>query len=254
MPEDLGNFLKSKRARLRPGEAGLAEGARRRVPGLRRAELAELAAVSVHYYIELEQGRAHSPSASVLAALGKALRLNARETDHLYLLAHRAPPPSGESAHVSEPLLELYDRLADSPAMISTDLYGPLLRNPSWTRLFGGQHARTGVKSSFIYQWFTDLSVRSVFRREKHEFYSWSFITDLRRALVLRGKDEDCAQLLVELQRSSSQFVGIWNSSEVPTRARAAVPGFGAEGTAEVGFSVVRSTDLTQQLCWLAPW
>jgi len=254
MPEALGNFLKSKRNRLRPCEADLTEGTRRRVPGLRRAELAELAAVSVHYYIELEQGRAHSPSASVLAALSRALRLSAEETDHLYLLADQQPPAVGESLHISECLLELYDRLADSPAMICTDLYGPLLQNSSWTEHFGRRRRREGAKSSFVYLWFTDVSVREVFPRERHELYSWSFITDLRRALIRRGKDEDSTGLLIELRRGSPEFVGIWNSSDVPPRMRTALPKPGEEDGVEVGISVVRSTDCAQQLCWLAPW
>ncbi|KAA2258846.1 helix-turn-helix domain-containing protein [Solihabitans fulvus] len=90
---ELGEFLRSRRARVRPDDLGLPDyGSRRRVPGLRRQEAAQLAGVSVEYYVRLEQGRAAHPSEQVLDAIATALRLDAAERAHLFSLAKQAPP------------------------------------------------------------------------------------------------------------------------------------------------------------------
>ncbi|MEI5036443.1 helix-turn-helix transcriptional regulator [Streptomyces sp. S1A(2023)] len=90
---ELGDFLRSRRARIRPEDVGFASGSgRRRVPGLRREELAHLAGVSVDYYVRLEQGRNHGASDAVLGAVAVALRLDRDEHDHLV----RAGAPTAE--------------------------------------------------------------------------------------------------------------------------------------------------------------
>src|SRR5947199_6946762 len=89
---EAGVFLRSRRERLTPTEVGLPKGFRRRTPGLRREEVALLAGVGTTWYTWLEQGRDVRPSAEVLAALADALRLDAAERRHLYLLNDRSPP------------------------------------------------------------------------------------------------------------------------------------------------------------------
>lgn len=89
---ELGEFLRSRRARLRPEDVGLPEyGRHRRVPGLRREELAQLAGVSVAYYTRLEQGHGQNVSADVLDAIARALRLDGTESAHLTRLASPRP-------------------------------------------------------------------------------------------------------------------------------------------------------------------
>lgn len=91
-PTELAEFLSVRRARLTPQDAGLeGQASRRRVPGLRREELARLAGVSVDYYTRLEQGRSRSASTDVLDALAAALQLNNAERQHLHLLAKPQP-------------------------------------------------------------------------------------------------------------------------------------------------------------------
>lgn len=88
---DLGDFLRSRRAGVSPGDSGLIDhGGRRRVPGLRREELAQLAGISAAYYTRLEQGQSRNPSDAVLDAIARVLRLDEDETTHLHTLA-RAP-------------------------------------------------------------------------------------------------------------------------------------------------------------------
>src|SRR3954468_159304 len=89
---ELGSLLRSRRERLSPTDFGLPPGTRRRTRGLRREEVARLAAISPTYYTFLEQGRDLRPSAQVLDALAVALRLTAAERAHLHVLARRDPP------------------------------------------------------------------------------------------------------------------------------------------------------------------
>src|ERR1700732_1764909 len=83
----LGDFLRARREQIRPEDVGLGSGPRRRVPGLRREELAMLAGISVDYYLRLEQGRDQHPSAQVLDALARALGLDVKATEHLHWLS-----------------------------------------------------------------------------------------------------------------------------------------------------------------------
>jgi transcriptional regulator with XRE-family HTH domain len=119
---ELREFLKSRRDRLRPEEVGLSSSGQRRVPGLRREELAMLAGVSVDYYVRLEQGRDLTPSESVLDALARALRLDDTERAHLFALARPqrmpfAAPDTGGNAEVRASVQMLIDGL-DQPAFV----------------------------------------------------------------------------------------------------------------------------------------
>ncbi|MEU5030306.1 helix-turn-helix transcriptional regulator [Streptomyces milbemycinicus] len=121
---ELGEFLRSRRARLRPEELGLpGYGGRRRVPGLRREELAQLAGVSVDHYVRLEQGRTLHFSEAVLDAVARALRLDAVEREHLYRLARPWSEADRTEAadlpqRVRPGLRRLLDSMTDVPAYI----------------------------------------------------------------------------------------------------------------------------------------
>src|SRR6476660_1143518 len=123
-PTELAEFLSVRRARLTPRDAGLeGQAPRRRVPGLRREELARLAGVSVDYYTRLEQGRSRSASADVLDALAAALQLNDAERQHLRLLAKPQPaqrklrPPAQTVTTATPRRVELFDQVS-SPAFV----------------------------------------------------------------------------------------------------------------------------------------
>jgi transcriptional regulator with XRE-family HTH domain len=119
----LGDFLQTRRSQLSPEDVGVPTyGERRRVPGLRREELAMLAGVSVSYYTRLEQGQSQSASPEVLDALAKALRLDESERQYLHDLARtsgkhgKAKRPAPE--RVSAPTLQLLDVMGDAPAIV----------------------------------------------------------------------------------------------------------------------------------------
>src|SRR3954454_10711667 len=89
---ELADFIRRSRERVRPQDVGLSAGVRRRTPGLRREEVALLAGMSADYLMRLEQARSPQPSTQLLSALAHALRLDADERDHLYVLAGHRPP------------------------------------------------------------------------------------------------------------------------------------------------------------------
>ncbi|WP_432947432.1 helix-turn-helix domain-containing protein [Kribbella sp. CA-253562] len=154
----LGDFLKARRGRIRWDEAGLTSYGRRRVPGLRRDELAQLAGVSQHYLTRLEQGKDRNPSHQVLQALATALRLDQHETAHLFALA--APPaPSTGDADVSDEVQQLLDAWSQTPAYVRNRRFDVLAANklamalsPLYTpgrNLVQGMFLDTGVRSLF---------------------------------------------------------------------------------------------------------
>jgi transcriptional regulator with XRE-family HTH domain len=163
-PEELGAFLKARRSEIDPSTAGLADtGGPRRVPGLRREEVARLATISTDYYTRLEQGRLPGASPAVLHALATALRLGADERSYLYQLANKSDrqPPSRPRAEVVLPQTQLLlDNLRDSPAL----LLGPYLDILAWNRLataiftdFAGLSRR---ERNFLRLLFLDPTVR----------------------------------------------------------------------------------------------
>ncbi|MFD0313442.1 helix-turn-helix transcriptional regulator [Streptomyces flavalbus] len=214
-----GEFLKSRRDRIRPGEVGLPESARRRVPGLRRDEVAVLAGASVDYYNQLEQGRGAQPSEQMVAALARALRLTEDERTHLYFLAHRPlPPRHGPSAHVHPGMLDLLERLPSTPAAVITDLHATLVQNRLAAALLGPISREKGIEASFVYRWFTDPEARLRYHPDEHDHQSRVFVADLRAVSARRGGDGEVRELIQRLVSTSSEFADLWAHQEVAVR------------------------------------
>ncbi|ANZ41563.1 XRE family transcriptional regulator [Lentzea guizhouensis] len=211
---ELGLFLQSRRARVTPAEVGLTAGPRRRVPGLRRDEVAQIAGASVDYYIELERGRGAQPSVQMLVALARALRLDADEREHLFLLAGRSVPPShGVSAHVPPAMLALLDRLDGTPARIITDLHETLVQNRLATALLG-----PATRESFLFQWFTDPTVRAVHPEDDHPHHSKVLVSDLRAAVARHAPSGPAAAMVTRLRQASEEFAVLWDTGDVAVR------------------------------------
>ncbi|MFD0313159.1 MmyB family transcriptional regulator [Streptomyces flavalbus] len=254
LPE-LGAFLKSRRDRVRPSDVGLSAGPRRRVPGLRRDEVAMLAGASTDYYIEIERGEAQ-PSEQMLAALARALRLTGDERDHIFYLADRPlPPAGGPAAHVHPGMLDLLDRLTTTPAQVITDLHVTLVQNRLAVALLGRARAATGPQASYVYQWFTDPAARELYPEADHDHHSRAFVADLRAAVARRGpRDPDSSRLVAELERCSDDFVRLWAEREVAVRRsdrkRIVHPTL---GVLEVNCLNLFSEDGRQRLLWFSP-
>lgn len=203
---DLGNYLRSRRALVSPGDVGLVSAGHRRVPGLRREEVALLAGVSVDYYIRLEQGRERSPSAQVLDALGAALRLDDDGRQHLFRVAGLAPRPHTVvvPGRVDPALLRLMDAWPDNPALVYNRAYDVLATNAIADALFGD----FGAHGNLMTLVFTEARAR--------EFYvDWpsiaaNSVAGFRRNYAEAPGDPRVAAVLAELLALSADFADLW--------------------------------------------
>ncbi|MFH8567440.1 helix-turn-helix transcriptional regulator [Streptomyces sp. NPDC017993] len=223
---ELSEFLRSRRARLRPGDVGLPEhGGRRRVPGLRREELAQLAGVSVAYYTRLEQGRGRNVSAAVLDAIGTALRLTGAERDHLAHLARpvsrrvRSPGRSGSGCGVGSPLRvrpavqQLIDAMEGVPACV----VGPRLDVLGWNRLsfalLGDFSALPRDRPNLARQVFLDPAARNLY--DDWAAKAADVVGYLRRDAGRCPEDPELTSLIAELSDRSREFRRLWAAHEV---------------------------------------
>ncbi|MET9223039.1 MULTISPECIES: helix-turn-helix transcriptional regulator [unclassified Streptomyces] len=216
---ELADFLRRCRTRLAPADVGLAEGVRRRTPGLRREEVAQLAGMSADYYTRLEQSRGPRPSRQMLTALARALRLTADERDHLFHLSGEEPPrEAGGSGHVRPGLLLVLDRLHDTPAQVVSDFGDVLAQNAMAAALLGDVSARPPALRNVVRRMFTDPSARALFPEEDHETLARHHVANLRAVLAARPDDPRPAALVAELRAQSPQFARMWDDHEVAVR------------------------------------
>ena len=135
---ELAAFLRDRRGRITPSDVGLPETGRRRTPGLRRQEVAQLAGMSVEYYVRLEQARGPNPSGQVLSALARALVLSVDERTYLFRMAGAEPPPVRSPAReVSLAIRHLLDSLTATPAYVLDAKYDVLAWNTLATHFIG---------------------------------------------------------------------------------------------------------------------
>ncbi|MFJ4852219.1 helix-turn-helix transcriptional regulator [Streptomyces sp. NPDC088730] len=147
---ELADFLRSRRARVTPADVGMAPGFRRRTPGLRREEVAQLSGVGVTWYTWLEQGRPINASPQVLDAVARTLRLDAPEREHLYHLAEVAyiPGRQGDTIEVGQEIQGIIDALDPHPAVVYNTRYDVLATNPAYRDLFGvPEMMDTGIRN-----------------------------------------------------------------------------------------------------------
>ena len=205
--------------RLSPGDVGLAEGARRRTPGLRREEVAQLTGMSVDYYARLEQARGPRPSRQMLSALARGLRLTADERDHLFHLAGEEPPRETHGGgHIRPGLLLILDRLHDTPAQVVNDIGDVLAQNPMAAALSGDVTARPPAMRNTVRRLFTDPQARTLFPPEDVETLARSHVANLRAVLAARPDDPRPAALVAELTAASPLFARLWEEHEVAVR------------------------------------
>ncbi|WP_424212787.1 helix-turn-helix domain-containing protein [Streptomyces sp. BI20] len=207
----LGGFLAARRGRVSPAEVGIPAGARRRVPGLRREELAQLAGISVDYYVRLEQGRANAPSDEVLTALARALRLDASERRHLETLAgaRRAEPPLPHVPEVLRRLLEAADPL---PAFVTDHRVELMAWNAAGGELLGrpGEGGRDTNDARFV---FLDPAAREVYA--DWEARAREVVGLLQVAAGRFPRDAELIALIDVLAAGSGEFRDRWASGEV---------------------------------------
>ncbi len=216
-PSSLPEFLRTRRSRLRPEDVDLPDfGGRRRVAGLRREELAQLAGVSVDYYTRLEQGRVGNPSDAVLDAVARALRLDPEEAGHLHRLARTRPDRTrpGRARGAAAPqqarptMVRLLDAMPDVPALVMGRRMDVLAWNRAAVALLGDYGALPPAERNIARITFLDPASRTLYddwvgcARENVAF--------LHLEAGRRPDDPRLAELIGELSMRSPEFRHWW--------------------------------------------
>jgi transcriptional regulator with XRE-family HTH domain len=213
---ELADFLRTRREAMQPEEVGLPRGPRRRVRGLRREEVAELASMSTDYYARLERGSGPQPSEQMAAAIARALRLTLAERDHLFtLVGHTAPRRTQRSDHVSPGLMRVLDRLADTPAQIMGGPDATLVQTAPAVALLGDQTHFTGLARSNVYRWFSDPASRLIYPAEDRARHAAVFTAQLRGAAASQGPRSRAAAVVARLLQDSAEFAEVWKDHAV---------------------------------------
>lgn len=207
----LGDFLRARRELVTPEQAGIPGGGARRVPGLRREEVAMLAGISADYYLRLERGRDRNPSLQVLEALARVLRLDQDHLAHLMTLVCEAPRQRRRRARAEVPppgALNLLGSLAQ-PAVIEGRYFDILAANPLATAL----SPRLAVGGNQLRDLFLDPAEQDLY--PDWQAAAECLVANLRHSV---GKDVDdprFIELTGELSLASPRFVQLWARHEV---------------------------------------
>jgi transcriptional regulator with XRE-family HTH domain len=218
----LGATMRAWRDRLTPADVGLPAGRARRAAGLRREELADLAGVSVDYVVRLEQGRASTPSAQVVSALARALRLTRQERDHLYRLAGLQPPADGMiSDHIPPGVQRVLTRIGETPVAVFAADWRLIWWNRSWAALLGDPSGIALEDRNLVRSRFHEApgparrlsAVRIV--SENKEATDRAIVADLRRASARYPGDPRLAALIRRTLDGNAGFAALWHDGAV---------------------------------------
>ncbi len=245
---ELASCLRAWRERVSPLDVGLPAGGQRRVSGLRREEVAQLAGVSMDYLTRLEQGRAAHPSASVLGSLARALRLSDLERDHLYQLAGQPLPGDGViDTHIPASVLALIDRLADVPVLVTTAAREIIAANPLAAALMPEAVGGSRRERTLAWRRFMDLATTRVVSPEERIEDEVILVAGLQGALAKYPADSYLAALIADLGEQSPRFEALWNDHRLrcghAKQKRFSHPEIGAL-TLDCDDLVIRGTDL----------
>jgi transcriptional regulator with XRE-family HTH domain len=219
---ELGTFLRARRSELGPSDVDLPEGGRqRRVAGLRRKEVAQLAAISTDYYTRLEQGRIR-PSAPVLASLARVLRLDDDQRTYLYEVAgtnaasarSRRRAPQKVKPHMQRVL----DHVTDTPAIVMTPTHDILAWNPLAAALMVDFSEIPERERNFMRVLFTDPRMRSLY--PDWEGLARSVVSYIRMEAARKPDDPRLAELVGDLSIRDEQFRQWWAGTHVAVKRR----------------------------------
>lgn len=221
--QELAAFLRDRRERLTPGDLGLPPRRQaRRTPGLRREEVAELAGVSTDYIVRLEQGRGLRPSADVLEALSRALRLDTDERAYLFDLAKQRQPNAGKPSTAPAPALAmLVHDLSPLPAMLVNHRYDILAWNREMARLIIDFDTLPPRHRNTMWLCLMEPSMRDFY--VERERIIREGIADLRAAWAAHPEDQVLGDLIADFTRSA-EFERAWAQHDVKVNGRGAKP------------------------------
>jgi transcriptional regulator with XRE-family HTH domain len=235
---ELAEFLRARRSRIRPEDVGLPPGIRRRTPGLRREEVAQLAGVGVTWYTWLEQGRKIHVSGQVLAAVARTLMLDDAECEHLFRLAEapdRLPPP--EPPVVPQSVLEVLATLDPLPAILLNARYDILAENATYTELFRSWR-RPGEARNVLWYCFVNPAAREHYQNMDEQLPV--LVATLRASFARHLGEPAWTEFIRTLSAASPAFTEMWGRHDV---ARPGVT-FKTFVHDQVGRLTIRSTSL----------
>jgi transcriptional regulator with XRE-family HTH domain len=214
--QDLADFLRTRRLRLSPEQVGLMSGKRRRTPGLRREEVAQLANVGVSWYTLLEQGRDIHPSKDVLHSIAEALRLTSDEQRHLFLLADQ---PLSIQIHtpdeqVSPALQRVLDALTPVPAFIIGSRWNYLAWNRTADYIFKLSQSVSPYDNNVVWRTFADPTSFQI-HTPKWEQVALKILEEFRAESVRYADEDWFKRLIADLQRVSPEFRAWWPRHDV---------------------------------------
>ncbi|QHA07890.1 helix-turn-helix domain-containing protein [Streptomyces broussonetiae] len=221
MTNNFGIALRGWRERFSPLAGGLESDAHRRIPGLRREELAGLAGLSVDYVVRLEQGRARNPSAQVVTALARALHLGTSERDHLFRCAHLAPPSNGDvSLHVPSSVHRLVRHMGDAPVAVYAADWTLVSWNRMWTAAIGDPLTYGWDQGNLVAGMFRSSDGRRVDSIAAWPVRSWAgdedeeeaLVADLRVTAAAYPDDARLTSLVDRLLHTSPRFAHLWSN------------------------------------------
>jgi len=216
---ELAAFLRSRRERISPADAGLPPGPRRRTAGLRREEVAQLSGVGVTWYTWLEQGRPINPSAQVLDAVARTLRLDTQEREHLYRLAD---PASGPPAPVPDGLLpaeiqQILDGLTTLPASVVNERFDLLAWNAAFAALFPSVAGAPAQDRNTLWLCFTHPGCCHPYLNRAGQL--GRMVAQLRAAYGRHVGEPAWTGFVRRLQAASPEFARMWAEHEVANPA-----------------------------------
>ncbi|HLY24812.1 MAG TPA: helix-turn-helix transcriptional regulator [Aggregatilineales bacterium] len=211
----LSEFLRSRRARIALSDVGLPNIGRRRTPGLRREEVAQLAGVSVDWYTWLEQGRAINPSEQVLTSIARILRLNETETRYLFTLVYGGSTTSRVES-VSPLLQAMLDSLDVAPAKVMNHCWDIVAWNRAYCALFGDMGAIPAAERNCLWHAFADPLLRQIL--VDWEGYMRDVVAQFRADYGANPSDPYFAEIIERLLAVSPEFREWWPRHDVRSR------------------------------------
>ncbi|MEV4457719.1 helix-turn-helix transcriptional regulator [Microbispora sp. NPDC049633] len=213
--EELAAFLRSRRERIRPEDVGLPPGLRRRTPGLRREEVAQLAGVGVTWYTWLEQGRPINASVQVLDAIARTLRLDAAEREHLYRLADlpevAGPGDSGDGLDAE--VHTILHRLDPLPACVYNGRYDLLAWNAAYGTIFASVVGRPRLERNVLWRVFTMPGCCCPLVNKEEELPQ--MVATLRAAFGRHVGEPVWTNFVTRLSAASPDFARMWATHDV---------------------------------------
>jgi len=207
--EELASFLRSRREATDPVSVGLRPGSRRRTPGLRREELAQLSGISVTWYTWLEQGRHISVSRQVIESLARVLRMAPAEREHLFTVAGLALPAQASGPPVvDDTLRRLVEALDPNPAFVVNPWWDLLTYNQAYSVLHGGLDARPPAERNVLWLFFAIDPARSLIVNWLDE--ARQLVGQLRAHLAQYPDDPRGPELVATLEAASPKFAELW--------------------------------------------